>query len=110
DEKKMGSHPLGSGPVVGRGSTLSPAVFELLVETAEGLDLDHTIETSGRYTATDADAYQISRAGIPTGLVSIPLRYMHSPVEMVDLADVEATVELLVAFVPSLDPGVDLSR
>ncbi|MGK2932351.1 MAG: hypothetical protein ACSLFD_06230 [Solirubrobacterales bacterium] len=53
---------------------------------------------------------QISRSGIPTGLVSIPLRYMHSPVEMVDLADVESTVELIVAFVESIETGVDLSR
>ncbi len=110
EEKKMGSHPLGSGPVIGRGSTLSPAVFELLVETAEHGDFDHTIETSGRYTGTDADAYQISRAGIPTGLVSIPLRYMHSPVELVDLGDVEATIELLVAFATALTGEEDLSR
>jgi putative aminopeptidase FrvX len=110
DEKKMGSHKLGSGPVIGRGSTLSPHVFELLVETAERLDLDHTIETSARYTGTDADAYQVSRAGIPTGLVSIPLRYMHSPVELVELGDVEATIELLVAFASALTGEEDLSR
>jgi putative aminopeptidase FrvX len=110
EEKESGSHPLGSGPVLGRGSTLSPKVFELLAEVAEREGIEHTIEASGRWSGTDADAYQISRAGIPTGLVAIPLRYMHSPVEMVDLRDVEATVELLVALVTSLDPGVDLSR
>ncbi len=96
--------------MIGRGATLSPKVFELLSETAESEGIEHTVEASGRWTATDADAYQVSRAGIPTGLVSIPLRYMHSPVELVDLGDVEATVELLVAFVTSLDPDVDLSR
>ena len=85
EEKQHGSHALGSGPVIGRGATLSPKVFELLAATAEREGIDHTIEASGRYTGTDADAYQISRAGIPTGLVSIPLRYMHSPVELVDL-------------------------
>ena len=53
---------------------------------------------------------QFARSGIPTGLVSIPLRYMHSPVEMVDLADVEATVELIAAFAARLDGDVDLSR
>ena len=98
DEKEIGSHPLGSGPVIGRGSTLSPKVFELLVETAEAEGIEYSISASGRGTSTDADVLQISRAGIPTGLVSIPLRYMHSPVEMVDLRDVEATVELLAAF------------
>ena len=84
--------------MIGRGSTLSPKVFELLVETAEAEGIEYSISASGRGTSTDADVLQISRSGIPTGLVSIPLRYMHSPVEMVDLRDVEATVELLAAF------------
>ena len=110
DEKQLGSHPLGSGPVIGRGSTLSPKVFDLLIEAAEAAEIEHTIEASGRTSGTDADAIQISRSGVPTGLVSIPLRYMHSPVEMVDLADVEATVALIAAFAESLVEGVDLSR
>ena len=110
DEKEVGSHPLGSGPAIGRGSTLSPKIFELLVETAEEAGIEHTVSASGRGTSTDADAIQISRSGIPTGLVSIPLRYMHSPVEMVDLGDLEATVELIAAFAARLDEGVDLSR
>ncbi|HEU4905437.1 MAG TPA: M42 family metallopeptidase [Solirubrobacterales bacterium] len=110
DEKQIGSHPLGSGPAIGRGSTLSPKVFELLVETAEEAGIEHTVSASGRATSTDADAIQISRSGIPTGLVSIPLRYMHSPVELVDLGDVEATVELIAAFAARIDGGIDLSR
>ena len=110
DEKEVGSHPLGSGPAIGRGSTLSPKVFELLVETAEEAGIEYTVSASGRATSTDADAIQISRSGIPTGLVSIPLRYMHSPVELVDLGDVEAVVELIAAFAARLEDGVDLSR
>jgi len=110
DEKEIGTHPLGSGPVIGRGSTLSPKVFELLVETAEAEGIEYSLSASGRGTSTDADVLQISRAGIPTGLVSIPLRYMHSPVEMVDLRDVEAVVELLAAFAGRLTTDVDLTR
>jgi endoglucanase len=110
EEKESGSHPLGSGPVIGRGSTLAPKAYELLAEAAESAGIEYTVEASGRWTGTDADAYQISRAGIPTGLVSIPLRYMHSPVETVDLGDVEAAVELLVALASSLDGELDLSR
>lgn len=110
DEKEIGSHPFGSGPAIGRGSTLSPKVFELLVETAEAEDIPYTISASGRGTSTDADVLQISRSGIPTGLVSIPLRYMHSPVEMVDLRDVEAVVKLLAAFGSRLSADIDLSR
>lgn len=110
DEKEQGSHHLGSGPVIGRGAILSPGIFELLAETAEKNDIPYTIEASGRATHTDADSIQISRAGIPTGLVSIPLRYMHSPVELVDLGDVEATIELLAAFATSIGPDLDLTR
>ena len=110
EEKESGSHPLGSGPVIGRGSTLAPKAYELLAEAAESAGIEYTVEASGRWTGTDADAYQISRAGIPTALVSIPLRYMHSPVETVDLGDVEAAVELLVALASSLDGELDLSR
>jgi endoglucanase len=110
DEKEVGSHPFGSGPVIGRGSTLSPKVYELLRETAEKEGIPYSVGASGNATHTDADSLQISRTGIPTGLVSIPLRYMHSPVEMVDLADLEATVELVAAFAASIAPGIDLSR
>ncbi len=110
DENQEGSHHLGTGPVIGRGSTLSPKVVDLLAATAKRAKVKHTFAGSGNRTGTDADSIQITRSGIPTGLVSIPLRYMHSPVEMVDLRDVEATVKLLVAFAESLKPGVDLSR
>ncbi len=110
DEKELGDHPLGSGPVIFRGATLSPKVFELLVETAEEAGIEHTVSATGRGTSTDADVIQISRSGVPTGLVSIPLRYMHSPVETVDLADLEGAVELIAAFASRLQDGLDLSR
>jgi endoglucanase len=110
DEKEVGSHPLGSGPVIGRGSTLSPKMFELLVEAAEDAGIDYSVGASGRGTSTDADVIQISRSGIATGLVSIPLRYMHSPVELVDLGDLEATVELIAAFAARVSDDIDLSR
>jgi len=110
DEKELGTHALGSGPVIYRGATLSPRVFELLVAAAEEAGIEHTIGATGNSTGTDADAVQFARSGVPTGLVSIPLRYMHSPVELVDLADVEATVELIAAFAAGLDGEIDLSR
>jgi len=110
DEKELGSHALGSGPVIYRGATLSPRVFELLVAVAEQAGIDHTVGATGNSTSTDADAVQFARSGIPTGLVSIPLRYMHSPVEMAELSDIEATVELIAAFAMRLSSEVDLSR
>ena len=110
DETEIGSHPFGSGPAIGRGSTLSPIVFELLRDTAEAEGIPYTVGASGNATHTDADSLQISRSGIPTGLVSVPLRYMHSPVEMLDLTDLEATVELIAAFVRRTGSDTVLSR
>ena len=110
DKKENGDHALGSGPVIGRGSTLSPKVTAMLIETAESAGIDHTLEASGRYTGTDADAIQLARGGIATGLVSIPLRYLHSTVELVQLSDVEAAIELLVAFAGRLESGTDFTR
>ena len=97
DVKEAGKHELGSGPVISRGSTLNEGVFELLHETAESEKIPFTVEASARATGTDADAVHISRGGVPTGLVSIPLRYMHSPVELVQLDDVHACARLIAA-------------
>jgi putative aminopeptidase FrvX len=110
DEKELGRHKFGSGPVLTRGSTLDPAVFELLHATAEAEDIPFTVSATARATGTDADALHISREGVPTGVVSLPLRYMHSPVEMVQLDDVENTARLLAAFAQRLEPGTDFRR
>src|SRR5215203_3962849 len=110
DEKELGKHKLGSGPVIGRGSTLDPQVFELLHAAGEEAGIPFTVQASARYTGTDADAFHISRGGIPTGVVSIPLRYMHSPVEMVQLDDVENAARLIAAFAQKLTSDVSFLR
>jgi putative aminopeptidase FrvX len=89
---------------------MHPAVFELLYETAEAEGIDVSVEVSRGHTNTDADAMYLSRVGVATGLVSIPLRYMHTPVEVVDLADVENVIRLLVAFARRLEPGISFAR
>jgi putative aminopeptidase FrvX len=105
DVKEAGKHELGSGPVVCRGSTLSEPLFELLHDTARKEKIPFTLEASARVTGTDADAVHISRAGVPTGLVSVPLRYMHSPVELVALDDVDAAARLVAAAALRLKPS-----
>ena len=110
DERELGRHRFGSGPVITRGSTLDPTVFELLHETAEAESIPFTLTASGRATGTDADALHIAGAGIPSGVVSVPLRYMHSPVEIVQLDDVENAAKLIAAFAQRLDPDLDLRR
>ena len=108
--KEIGKHPFGSGPTIHRGSTLHPKVFELLHDTAEAEGIPFTLAASARFTGTDADAIHLNRAGVPTGVVSMPLRYMHSPVEMVQLDDVENTARLIAAFARRLEPGTSFER
>jgi putative aminopeptidase FrvX len=110
DVKEAGKHELGSGPVITRGSTLNDGVFELLFEAGEAEKISFTIEASGRATGTDADAVHISRGGVPTGLVSIPIRYMHSPVELVQLDDVHACARLIAAAALRLKRDTSFAR
>jgi endoglucanase len=110
EEKEIGRHKFGSGPVLTRGATLHPAVFERLHAAGEAEGIPFTVAASSRSTGTDADAFHVSRAGIPSAVVSVPLRYMHSPVEMVQLDDVENAAKLIAAFARRLEPGLDLKR
>jgi len=109
EKKELGEHRLGGGPVLSRGSAAHPVVFERLVEVAEAEGIPHTIQAAARATSTDADSIYLTRSGVPTGLVSVPNRYMHSPNEMVSLSDLESTARLLAAFVSSLDGDTDFT-
>jgi putative aminopeptidase FrvX len=110
DIKEAGKHELGSGPVITRGSTLNNGVFELLTSAGEAGKIPFTVEASGRATGTDADAVHLSRGGVPTGLVSIPIRYMHSPVELVQLEDVHASARLIAAAAMRLTRETSFAR
>jgi putative aminopeptidase FrvX len=103
-------HTFGSGAVIARGTTLHPRVFELLYEAGEQQGIPFTVESQGKATGTDADAIHLSRSGVPTGLVSVPCRYMHSPVEMVTLHDIDAAARLIAAFAKLLEPGMTFER
>jgi putative aminopeptidase FrvX len=100
---------LGGGPTITRGPSIHPDVFELLHDTAEAEGIPFVIEASRGTTSTDADAVYLSRAGVATGLVSVPLRYMHSPIETLDLDDLENAVRLVVAFARRLEPGMSFT-
>jgi putative aminopeptidase FrvX len=98
DPKVRGELRLGAGPSVGRGLPLNQRVSDLLFEVAEAEGIAAVPEIFAGTTSSDADAVHLSRGGIPTGLVSFPIRYLHTPNELVSLDDVEAAIRLIVAF------------
>ena len=108
-KKELGDHKLGGGPVLSRGSAIHPVVFDRLVSAAESEGIPYTIQAAPRATRTDADSIYMNRAGVPTGLVSIPNRYMHSPNEMVDLSDLTNASALLAAFILGLGKDTDFT-
>lgn len=97
DKKHNGDVGLGKGAILPRGPNINPVLFDLLSETAikENIPVQYT--GIARATGTDANVMQISRGGVATALVKLPLRYMHTPVETMSLADLDAAVELIVA-------------
>ena len=97
------TYELGQGPTIGCGPNFHPRLYEALVDAAKALEMSHQIEPAARVGGTDAVAMQVSREGIPTALVSIPLRSMHTPIETVSIKDVERTGRLLAHFISHLD-------
>jgi tetrahedral aminopeptidase len=95
--------PLGGGPSNGWGPASHPAVHERLRQAAERLDLPITLEPMPTFSESDADLIQISGSGIPTGCIFIPVRNMHSAVEVVDLEDIRSTAAIVAEFVRDLD-------
>jgi putative aminopeptidase FrvX len=102
DPRRAGRVELGMGAIITRGPTLNKLVVEHLVATAEAEGIPHGFEVTTRGTQTDADEFHIARAGVPTGLVSVPMRYLHTPNELCELDDVESTIRLIVASVRRL--------
>jgi len=107
EKRKHGDYKLGGGPVISRGAAINPVVVDLLAAAAEAEQIPYTIEAAPRETSTDADNIFTALRGIATGLVSVPLRYMHSPNEMAALEDLERTARLLAAFVRRVTPATD---
>ncbi len=109
DKRKHGEAKCGSGPIISRGANINPLVFDLLIEAAEAEGIPYQIDGQPRGTGTDANAIQLSRGGKAAALVSVPLRYMHTPTEVLSLEDLENAAKLLAAFVLRLEPGTDFT-
>jgi endoglucanase len=108
EKRRHGDYRLGGGPVLTRGAAIHPVVFDLLVEAAEAEQIPYTLEAAPRDTSTDADNIFTALRGVATALVSVPLRYMHSPNEMVALEDLDRAARLLAAFCRRVNAGTEL--
>ncbi len=109
NKRKYGEAKCGKGPLIARGPNINPVLFERMVTAANKTKVPYQISPESRATGTDANAIQLSRGGKVAGLISIPLRYMHTPTEVIKLSDLDAAVKMLTRFVLDLDNSVDFT-
>jgi tetrahedral aminopeptidase len=109
EKKEEGDIKLGKGPVIYRGPNMNPKVVERLIRVADAHGIPYQLAAAGRCPGTDANVMQTSRAGVATGLISIPNRYMHSPVEMVSLEDLDKSADLLARFAEDLGAAAEFT-
>jgi putative aminopeptidase FrvX len=107
DNKRYGSFKLDEGPIITRGPNINPIVWRGLIDVAKKKKIPYQMEGAPRGTGTDANAMQLSRGGVATGLIHVPNRYMHSPVEMVTLKDAENCAQLLAEWIATLTPNMN---
>jgi endoglucanase len=107
EKRRTGDFRLDAGPMIYRGANINPRVFNLLVRVAKKEKIPYQVASAARGTGTDANAMQLSRGGMATGLLSVPLRYMHTPNELLSLVDLQNTARLLAAFCVSLKRSQD---
>jgi endoglucanase len=107
DKKTLGEVKVGAGPVLFRGPNVHPRIYDGLREAARKQEIAVQVCGLPRGSGTDANAMQLSREGVATGLIGIPNRYMHSPVEVVSLDDLDRSAKVLAAWCLSLEPGQD---
>lgn len=107
NKKKEGVVEMGKGPVVSRGPNFNPALFTLICSVAKKKKIPFQINAEPRGTGTDANAIQLTRAGVPAALISIPNRYMHTPVETFNIKDVTHAIQLIGETIPALGSAED---
>lgn len=109
DENQHGRVKLGNGPVIYRGPNVNPVMYERLMRLAKDHEIPVQPNGISRPASNDANAMQLNRSGVATGLVTIPNRYMHSPVEVVSLSDLEHAADLIARFCLTIEKGVDFT-
>jgi endoglucanase len=106
DKKRVGDVKLGKGPILHRGANINVVVERRLFEAAQKAGIAYQMTAVPGGSGTDAWAMQLARGGVATGLVSVPLRYMHTPIEVLHLADLEAAAQLLATFAAELSAEI----
>ncbi|MBU0533706.1 MAG: M42 family metallopeptidase [Candidatus Omnitrophica bacterium] len=109
DKKKTGEYKIGSGPVISRGANINPKLFNLLIDTAKKEKIPCQILGEPGRTGTDTNVMQLTKEGVATALVSVPLRYMHTPVELLSTKDLDYTARLIIALIKRIKPGMDFT-
>ncbi len=107
DKRVNGNIKLGAGPAIATGANINPRLEALLVKTAKAKRIPFQMEAAPSGTGTDANAIQLTRAGVAAALVSIPNRYMHTQVEVVSLSDLEAAAKLIAETVAAIGPSTN---
>ncbi|RLG11051.1 M42 family peptidase [Candidatus Pacearchaeota archaeon] len=100
--KKTGEIKVGKGPVISYGGYVNKKVADYLIKIAKEKGIPYQIDAVGSYTGTDADVVQVTKSGVPVGVVSVPTRYLHTPVELANFKDVENTIELISQFIKNV--------
>jgi endoglucanase len=106
EKKRNGEVKLGGGPVLTYGPNMTTKLIDALRTTAKENEIPVQIVAEGRITGTDAGSIQVNRSGVATALISTPNRYMHTPVEMISLNDLDYAADLLARYIESLSPDV----
>ena len=107
--QEQGKLDLGKGPGLSQGANTNPVVFELLKSAAEEQGIPYQLQATGGRSPTDGQVLQTNRGGVATGVISVPLRYMHTPSEVLCLDDVVATIDLVSAYCRRIRPDTDFT-
>jgi len=109
NKRKAGDVKLGAGPILARGANINPKLGRMLIDTAKKYKIPYQMSGEPRGTGTDANVMQLSKSGVAAALISIPLRYMHTPVETLSILDAENTIKLLAAFIADLPKHINFT-
>lgn len=108
-KSRYGQLDIGKGPSVMRGANSNPIVFSMIVEAAQEAELPYQVDVAPGGTGTDGNAMQLNQAGMAVGILGVPLRYMHTPCELLSIVDVENCAKLMAAYCRKVKPNTDFT-